>query len=187
MSLPHILQTDITSFSTAIPYISATKAYTEIWAKRFRTDKRIKIGIVYKGNPVQTEDSKRSLDVTFFEFVDKFSNLDFYCLQLDKTPAEIRFLKKKNIIDISTVDFENVAAAISNLDLVISVCTSIAHLAGALNKPVWIPLAHVADWRWFNDRHDSPWYPSARLFRQPTSGDWPSVAKLVEEALRSAF
>jgi ADP-heptose:LPS heptosyltransferase len=72
-------------------------------------------------------------------------------------------------------DFSDTAALVSSMDLVISVCTSVGHLAGALNKPTWFLLSHAADWRWLLERSDCPWYPSARLFRQPTLGDWASV------------
>jgi ADP-heptose:LPS heptosyltransferase len=82
-------------------------------------------------------------------------------------------------------DFTDTAAIISLLDLVITVDTAVAHLAGALGTPVWILLQFSADWRWLLDRHDSPWYPSARLFRQPTVGDWQSVVGRVREALRA--
>src|SRR6202030_4014001 len=79
-------------------------------------------------------------------------------------------------------DFSDTAALISNLDLVISVDTSVAHLAGALGKPVWVLLTHVPDWRWLLDRDDSPWYPTARLFRQSGTGEWDAVIACVRDA-----
>jgi ADP-heptose:LPS heptosyltransferase len=82
-------------------------------------------------------------------------------------------------------DFADTAALISELDLVITVDTAVAHVAGALGKPVWILLPFVADWRWLQDREDSPWYPSARLFRQPAPTNWGSVIKRLREELRS--
>jgi ADP-heptose:LPS heptosyltransferase len=91
-----------------------------------------------------------------------------------------------DVLDLSQ-DQENLAdtaAVISQLDLLISIETSVAHLAGAMGKPVWILLAASADWRWLLDREDSPWYPSARLFRQDKAGDWTGVASRVRDALR---
>jgi ADP-heptose:LPS heptosyltransferase len=82
-------------------------------------------------------------------------------------------------------DFDGLAALVSELDLIISVDTSLAHLSGALGKPVWVLLAHVADWRWLLDRDDSPWYPTARLFRQHAPGDWSKPLRDVEAELRS--
>jgi ADP-heptose:LPS heptosyltransferase len=82
-------------------------------------------------------------------------------------------------------DFAETAAAISALDLVITVDTAVAHLAGALGRPTWLLLPHVAEWRWMDDRADSPWYPSMRLFRQPVPGDWPAVMAAVGQALET--
>jgi len=105
---------------------------------------------------------------------------------------EVRTSDKAELADLSALerfgeemtDFADTAALIENLDLVISVDTAVAHLAGALGKPVWILLPYVADWRWFQDREDSPWYPTARLFRQTTPGDWDSVVERVGAELR---
>ncbi|HEX3996523.1 MAG TPA: glycosyltransferase family 9 protein, partial [Acetobacteraceae bacterium] len=91
-----------------------------------------------------------------------------------------------NLLDVSgqIADFADTAAIIANLDLVISVDTSVAHLAGAMGKPVWLMNVFDTDWRWMLNRDDSPWYPTLRVFRQPTSGDWDSVIRNVATALR---
>lgn len=90
-------------------------------------------------------------------------------------------------LDPELGDFAETAAAIANLDLVITVDTSVAHMAGALGKPVWILLPFFPDFRWLLDRSDGPWYPSARLFRQPSIGDWDSVMEAVQDALSAQF
>jgi ADP-heptose:LPS heptosyltransferase len=91
-----------------------------------------------------------------------------------------------NLIDLAPqlTDFADTAAVLANVDLVISVDTAVAHLAGALGTPVWILLTHAPDWRWLLNREDSPWYPTARLFRQPAPGDWSSVIALVANELK---
>jgi hypothetical protein len=95
-------------------------------------------------------------------------------------PEELRFIDKSPEL----TDFADTAALIANLDLVISVDTSVSHLAGAMGKPVWTLLSYAACWRYLLDREDSPWYPSMRLFRQPSLGDWPSVVKRAQASLR---
>lgn len=110
----------------------------------------------------------------------------------DVQKIKVRTLKKENgkfsphVIDLTGEirDFADTAALIQNLDLVISIDTAVAHLAGALGKPVWTLLPFVPDWRWLLDREDSPWYPTMRLFRQPSPGDWHSVISRVGEELR---
>ncbi len=98
-----------------------------------------------------------------------------------------QIFEQYQVVDLSPqlTDFALTAAAIQQLDLVITVDTSVAHLAGALGKAVWIVLPYVPDWRWLLDRDDSPWYPSMRLFRQTQAGDWPGVFARVSEALDS--
>jgi hypothetical protein len=109
----------------------------------------------------------------------------FVSLQKEVRAGDAQTLKSCNVLQFGQKlgDFSDTAALISQLDLVISVDTSVAHLAGALGKPVWILLTHAPDWRWLLDRDDSPWYPSARLFRQGEARDWSSVTMHVRDAL----
>ena len=112
--------------------------------------------------------------------------IDFISLQKGAREADAQALRRcGNVIDIATEleDFADTAAVISLLDLVITVDTSVAHLAGSLGKPVWILLPVAVDWRWLLDREDSPWYPTARLFRQASAGDWPGVIARVRQEL----
>jgi hypothetical protein len=92
-----------------------------------------------------------------------------------------------NLYDVGDrlLDFEETAALIANLDLVISVDTAVAHLAGAMGKPTWVMLPFVSDWRWMRDREDSPWYPTMRLLRQSVARDWTEVLRRVSDELRS--
>ena len=113
------------------------------------------------------------------------SGVSFYSLQKELSEADRTLLNERSIVDLSPHlgDLADTAAAIAQLDLVISVDTAVAHLAGALGKPVWILLAFSPDWRWLLEREDSPWYPSARLFRQHQRGDWEGVFARVAQAL----
>jgi hypothetical protein len=113
------------------------------------------------------------------------SGATFVSLQKEVRAADIEAMKSCNMIQFGEElgDFSDTAALISQLDLVISVDTSVAHLAGALGKPVWILLTHAPDWRWLLDRDDSPWYPTARLFRQNGSREWGGVVTRLREAL----
>ena len=109
----------------------------------------------------------------------------FVSLQKEIRAGDAEILKRCNVLQFGQQlgDFSDTAALISQLDLVITVDTSVAHLAGALGKPVWILLTHAPDWRWLLDRNDSPWYPSARLFRQDETRDWSRVTMRVRDAL----
>jgi hypothetical protein len=146
---------------------------------------RPSIGVAWAGNAKHVRDRERSIDLGCL-----LSLLDidgtFVSLQKEVRAADMATLKSNSDIlhfghEIS--DFSDTAALIAHLDLVISVDTGVAHLAGALGKPVWILLTHVPDWRWLLDRNDSPWYPTARLFRQDAAREWDSVIARVRGAL----
>jgi ADP-heptose:LPS heptosyltransferase len=118
------------------------------------------------------------------------SAMQFVALQKDVSLSELDFLAQNPFIitlDREQDDFADAAAIIANLDLVISVDTSVAHLAGALGKETWILLPKVCDWRWMVSRRDSPWYSSVRLFRQEIQGDWSSVVNEVKQELAERF
>jgi ADP-heptose:LPS heptosyltransferase len=110
----------------------------------------------------------------------------FFSLQMGPAAADLSTAQPL-LIDLAPVtgDMADTAAQIAQLDLVITVDTSVAHLAGALGKPTWVLLSYAPDWRWLLDREDSPWYPTMRLFRQPKLGDWPSVVEQVCTRLRA--
>ena len=105
--------------------------------------------------------------------------------QLARLPADVKIETLGDDFDSGPDAFIDTAAVMANLNLIISSCTSIPHLAGALGRPTWIVLKHVPDWRWLLDRDDTPWYPTMRLFRQPKQDDWTSVFSKIEQELRS--
>jgi hypothetical protein len=150
------------------------------WNARLGT-KRPRIGLVWSGNPGHKRDAARS--IPFYALMPLFElDAAFVSLQKDVRDSDAPVLKQTGrVIDISSnlTSFADTAALIATLDLVFSVDTSVAHLAGALGKPLWLLLPQVPDWRWLMRRDDSPWYPTARLFRQDATRAWgPVVARL---------
>ena len=144
----------------------------------------LKVGIVWMTKQDSPTAVKRSCKLMNFQYLLDVAGVSFYSLQ--KEPGvDLKLLKTLPILDLSSQlnDFADTAGIITKLDLVITVDTAVAHLAGTLGKPVWILLPFVPDWRWMLDRNDSPWYPTMRLFRQPKRGDWNSVLIEVKEAL----
>jgi tetratricopeptide (TPR) repeat protein len=186
-SLPGIFNTRFETIPANIPYVHPNPDKVDQWRDRI-SDGGLKVGLVWKGSNV---DPNRSFDPALFFPLAKKEDIRLYGLQKgfqhspansEKMPAEMRIL---NLGD-DLKDFSDTAGAIANLDLVISIDTSVAHLAGAMGKPVWVLLPYVADWRWFLERNDSPWYPTMRLFRQQTSGDWDAVIQRVTQELHTA-
>ena len=144
------------------------------------------VGISWRGNPGNRGDAQRSIPLaTFVEALP--AGLRYVSLQKDTTEDERAHLAARGILDVAEAldDFAETGALCDVLDLIITVDTSIAHLAGALARPVWILLCRIPDWRWFVDRTDSPWYPTARLYRQATAGDWAPVITAVQNDLAS--
>lgn len=147
---------------------------------------RLKIGLIWAGDPSLKDDRLRSCALEAFSPLAISDEISFYSLQKGPASAQVKNAHEGlRLIDYSEdiKDFSDTAALIQNLDLIISVDTATAHLAGALGKPVWILLPFVPDWRWMLDREDSPWYPTMRLFRQTSPGDWESVLHRVKKAL----
>lgn len=143
------------------------------------------VGLVWAGNPDHVNDRQRSIPCRQLLSLTNLPGINFFALQKEVTEKSIQELARLPVQNLSKrmTDFADTAALIQGLDLVITVDTSVAHLAGALGKPVWILLPLVPDWRWLLGRKDSPWYPSARLFRQSQRGNWSGVLGEVREAL----
>jgi hypothetical protein len=186
MSLPLAFQTGLQTIPAAVPYVHPDPAQAQAWRQRLAGDTR-RIGLVWGGNPNQQRDRLRSIPLELLLPLLKVPGTTFYSLQVGPWGEQVKQVRPDTpLIDLASdlTDFADTAAVIANLDLVISADTSVAHLTGAMGKPVWILLNKGCDWRWLLDRDDSPWYPSARLFRQSTVGAWPEVVNQVEHALR---
>ncbi|RFB68738.1 MULTISPECIES: tetratricopeptide repeat protein [unclassified Herbaspirillum] len=191
MSLPHALGTDHVEDIPSYPfYLSADPQDIKTWKDKMdmlagNTDD-LRVGFVWAGNPEHGNDRKRSIPLETFAPLFNTPGVQFFSIQKGLATPELEKLPKGlpvyNIGDAFN-DFADTAAAMANLDLIISVDTSVVHLAGALGRPTWTLLAHTPDWRWLNDREDSPWYPSMRLFRQQTRNDWPTVIRKVASEL----
>jgi uncharacterized protein (TIGR03032 family) len=206
MSLPCIFQTQLETIPQQIPYLQVPpKAQVHLPGAEDDRGKQNrgkqnpnkknqrkknpgkKVGIVWAGSTTHANDANRSCTIQDFLPLLRVPNLRFYSLQVGERASEIAQLPPSlPIHDLSSQlkSYGETAAAVQQLDLVISVDTSVAHLAGALGKPVWTLLCYNPDWRWLLDRLDSPWYPTMRLFRQPQPQDWTMLFGEVKQALQ---
>jgi tetratricopeptide (TPR) repeat protein len=187
LSLPLAFGTDLTNIPAGVPYLRADPFAAAEWGQRLSAQ-GLRVGLVWAGNPKHANDRRRSVALQQLRGLTAMHGVTFYSLQKapasDELSATVRTL---GIVDLSghLEDFTDTAAIVANLDLVISVDTSVVHLAGAMGKPVWMLVPRVSDWRWLRDRADSPWYPTMRLFRQSKIGEWGDVLAEVEQALRA--
>lgn len=189
LSLPYILSTTTKTIPHNTPYLSADPTHIARWsALSMFNDKRPKIGIVWAGNPKHENNHNRSVALRFLEPLFKLP-YTFYCLQKEVSQQDGEYCAMHGIHTLNNQlhDFSDTAAAVSLMDLVISIDTSVAHLAGALNKPLWVMLPFMPDWRWMLQREDNLWYPSARLFRQTIPQEWESVIERIKKALTEHF
>ena len=185
-SLPLAFGTALESIPADIPYLVATERKIAEWRARLGERRGPRIGMVWAGRPAHKNDHNRSIPLTTLLSRLSMPGIEFVSLQKDHKDGDAETLK--SFSDIAQFaedlkDFSDTAAVVSLMDLVISVDTAVAHLAGALGKPVWILLPFSPDWRWLLNRDDSPWYPTARLFRQPRIADWEAVIERVKQEL----
>ena len=176
MSIPHIFKTTLESVPSIVPYLSPSPPKVDSFRAQLNgTD--LKVGLVWLGNPGRQDDDMRSCPETALAQIRAVNHVQFVSLQFGRISPN----SDGNLLDLGTqcTSFDDTAAAVEAIDLVITVDTAIAHLAGALGKPVWVMLGHHADWRYLMDREDSPWYPTMRLFRQTSHGDWEGLAAKV--------
>ena len=191
MSLPFAFGTTLESVPANVPYLHADLAQVGRWRQRLdpmstHDAGTPRVGVVWSGNPRHGNDRVRSVPLATFATIFK-CRAQFISLNPEVGEVDRESIAGLPILPLGEelADFADTAALIENLDLVISVDTAVAHLAGALGKPVWILLGEPADFRWLLNRDDSPWYPTARLFRQYTRGDWPEVIGRVASELRA--
>jgi len=190
MDLPGIFGTTIDNIPAEVPYLHADPASVERWRERLY-GAGLKVGLVWSGRPTGANEvlslQYRSCRLEHFLPLADIPDVSLYGLQKGPTAEQAAQLSKQIIAcnyGEEFKDFADTAAAIENLDLVISIDTSVAHLAGAMGKPVWVLLKSDADWRWLLDRDDCPWYPTMRLFRQNKPYDWGEVLGRVADELR---
>ena len=185
MSLPLIFKTTPKTVPSDMPYLKADDRSWTLWRKRFLDDKNFKVGLVWAGNPTHSKDQHRSIGLEALKPLLETAGASFYSLQVGPRARDCLTVPTDKLTNLAPdlFDFAETAAAVSHLDLVITVDTSVAHLTGALGRPVWVLLPFVPDWRWLTEREDSLWYPSMRLFRQSQPESWGPVIEQVRTEL----
>ena len=191
MSLPHAVGTTLETIPATTPYLTADPADVAHWRARLAGLAGLRVGLCWAGGRFNlgqiVVDRRRSITLDALAPLGDVSGVQFISLQ--KGPPAAQAARPPRGMELHDFtedlhDFADTAALIDNLDLVISVDTAVAHLAGALGKPVWLLNRFDTCLRWLRNRDDSPWYPSLRQFRQPTPGDWPSVISRAQDALQ---
>ncbi len=188
LSLPRIFETTHESIPAPIPYfdVAAMLRRKGMASPRLPASSQLKLGLAWTGSPSYKHDRQRSCSLAAFLPVLEIPGIEFYSLQKGPQSQELQRLPPGvtvHDLDGSLNDFGDTAVLIDQLDLLITVDTAVAHLAGALGKPVWTLLPHVPDWRWGLEGESTPWYPSMGLFRQPRRDDWEEVIARVAQAL----
>jgi hypothetical protein len=198
MSLPHVFKTDESNTPSRVPYLRADPAGARTWQERLATYSQLRVGLCWAGGPgfsrprvdgARTNRAfARSMTLQHLAPLAALDDVVFVSLQKGAAAKQLRqsvLQSELPLVDWTGEigDFADTAALVDALDLVISVDTSVAHLAGALGKPVWLLGKFDGSWQWLVDRDDSPWYPTMRIFRQPQAGDWNSVVSAVKDAL----
>ena len=186
LGLPLVFGTGLATIPCETPYLRASAQAVANWSARLPPKTRPRIGLAWSGRPEHNNDQNRSIDLA--SFLSPLQGIDatLVSLQREVRAADAIVLQERSDVihfGEELKDFSDTAALAANMDLVIAVDTSVAHLAGALAKPVWMLLPFIPDWRWLLDRDDSPWYPTARLFRQDDSRQWDGAFGRLRAAL----
>jgi hypothetical protein len=182
MSLPLAFRTEVATIPAKVPYLSAPDRHRQLWRARLGPKRGPRVGIAWSGND---KPLGRSIPLDVLGPVMAMLP-EAYCLQKDLRPNDVpglAMLPNIRVFGQELRDFSDTAALVEEMDLVISIDTSVLHLAGALGRPAWGMLPFAADWRWLRQRADTPWYPTMRLFRQARSGEWEDLVVRVTAAL----
>jgi tetratricopeptide (TPR) repeat protein len=186
LSLPGILKTSLDNVPATVPYLFAPPPLVQRWREELGKLDGLKIGIGWQGRPTHFGDCFRSIPLAFFGPLAQIPGVRLISLQKGVGVEQLQEVRDRfPITEVGSrlEDFLDTAAVMRSLDLVIACDTALVHLAGALGVPVWVALPLSPDWRWLLDRHDSPWYPTMRLFRQKKLGDWASVFEEIRRAI----
>jgi tetratricopeptide (TPR) repeat protein len=188
-SLPLAFGTRVDTIPASDSYLTVDPARLRAWRERLGPSDKLRVGVAWSGNAKHVNDVNRSLPLQ--ELAALFDlDAEFHCLQKEFRRGDFHRLRNYSNVrtwDALLGDFTDTAALASAMDVIVSVDTSVAHMAAAIGKPTWILLPFVPDFRWLLDRSDSPWYPSVRLFRQPSGQDWASVVAMVRNTLQAAM
>ena len=184
-SLPCVFKTTLETIPCKIPYLFRPEKEKSILVQTIEMMDGFRIGISWAGSPIHKNDINRSCSLSLFYQLTQIKGVILFSIQKGPACDDLKHSQQMPVVDLSDLihDFSDTATAIFHMDLMISVDTATAHLAGAMGKPTWIMIPHAPDWRWMRDRGDSPWYPSIRLFRQQTPGDFKSVMQDIQQAL----
>jgi tetratricopeptide (TPR) repeat protein len=185
MSLPLALGTELDSIPSPTKYLAAEEIAKKKWFEKLGQKTKLRVGIAWSGSPTHKNDHNRSVELK--EFIDYLpANIEYVSLQKDLRENDVKLLKNNpKIIDCSSGwdNFSDTAALCDLMDIIITVDTSVAHVAGALGKNTWVMLSFFADWRWMEKRSDSPWYESVKLYRQSSRRNWEGVFEKVKNDL----
>jgi len=187
MSVPGILGVTLQNLPHQLQYLAARQDLAQQWQERLGPKKRLRVGVCWSGRPDSWINRHKGMPFeVMLDLIKRNPAIEWFNLQVECPEEQVKILQEHGVSHYPGLirNFADSAALIHHMDVVISVDTAVAHLAGAMGRPTWIPLNwYGTDWRWLLNRDDSPWYPSARLFRQPTLGDWDSVTDKIHQYL----
>ncbi len=183
--------TSLDRVPNSVPYIHPDPQLVQKWRDELSGYREFKVGINWQGNPKYAGDFHRSVPLRFFESLARVPGVRLFSLQkndgveqLPQVAGKFEVTDLGSRLDVDTGPFRDTAAVLTCLDLFVTSDTAVAHLAGALGVPVWMPLSTTPDWRWLSRREDNPWYPTMRIFRQETFMDWAPVFDRIAAELR---